>query len=139
MSDLQNLGEHSLVNGSLGTIVSFDTSYDAASHHIEVARPDKGFVNEADMAAVRQVVEPDLSRKKEDTPPESKDASNRIDTKEPEDRPKRDNTRWPVVRFTNGEIRQIVPHNFEAVNSIGRIEATRSQVGGSSTMTRMPR
>jgi len=38
--------------------------------------------------------------------------------------------RWPVVQFDNGVTAQVTPDAFEAVNAIGRIEATRIQVSG---------
>jgi hypothetical protein len=49
---------------------------------------------------------------------------------EDEDGEGRRRTRWPVVQFDNGVTAQVTPDTFEAVNAIGRIEATRIQVSG---------
>jgi hypothetical protein len=47
-----------------------------------------------------------------------------------EDPEGRKRIRWPVVQFDNGVTAQVTPDKFEAVNAIGRIEATRIQVSG---------
>jgi hypothetical protein len=122
------MGEKSLVNGSLGTVISFDTNHDARSHHVPMARPEEGAADDKDLSAITQVVEPSSQQQGKGRPAESEDGSGRMNREEAQDPPRRDGPRWPIVRFTNGEVRQIVAANFEAVNGIGTVEATRQQV-----------
>ena len=124
----QNMGEKSLVNGSLGTVISFDTNHDARSHHVPMARPEDGAPDDKDLSAITQVVEPSSQQQSKERQAEFEDGSGRTNREEARDPPKRDGPRWPIVRFTNGEVRQIVAANFEAVNGIGTVEATRQQV-----------
>jgi hypothetical protein len=123
------MGEKSLVNGSLGTVISFDTNRDAMSHHVPLARAEGGAPDDEGLAAITQVVEPGSPTQRKERHAEFKDISSGMNREEARDPPKpRDGPRWPVVRFTNGEVRQIVAANFEAVNGIGGVEATRQQV-----------
>lgn len=118
----KNMADKSLVNGSLGTIVSFESTYDARSHDVPVAQPDD---KTQDIDSVRIKVEPGSPQSRRT---HSRNNSSSVHREDARESPRPALPRWPVVKFTNGEVRQITAASFESVNAIGGVEATRQQV-----------
>lgn len=105
---IKNIPETKLVNGSIGTIVSFETTEGAYYHGISAAGDDNSTRREASQL----------------------DDANTDDSGGDLERNPSSYTlpRWPMVKFITGEVRIMPPMPFEVVNAHGNSEAMRQQV-----------
>jgi hypothetical protein len=108
---------HTLVNGSIGVVIGFDSM----GHRYSVITGD-----ERPEAYVHNIMDrPDAQDKFVIT------QTQELNSKDPDDEGNQcpiSTPRWPIVRFTNGQVMQCIPASFEVVNIFGKMEATRHQV-----------
>ncbi|KZT52761.1 hypothetical protein CALCODRAFT_501894 [Calocera cornea HHB12733] len=103
----QNLEQGSLVNGSQGVVVGFNTPLEARDNGYELGR-----AQEADVPMWAQNGRvPKVSLSDGKVHPEELA-----------------NSRWPIVKFNTGQVVLVQPTQFSVVNVKGKAEAQRDQV-----------